>query len=301
MSRSKLILAGIESAYATDPVLDAGSDAILTTGLTVTPLEADNIDRNLDIVGVGNTEQTLTAKRARLSFGVELAGSGAATDPAGFGTLLRAAAFAETIATDVTYDLIDDPDTCESIYIYCYWRGKLHKLSGARLTAKLMFPSRDLPRVQFEAEGLFVAVTEADPATPDFTAFVDPIEVGNANTTFTFDGVALELESFELDVAQTVKYVHRVGKESVDFEDAAPSGQIVIASPALATMNFFSLAGGPGKELVITHGTTAGNIVEVTIDDCQVLVPTYTDLDDSGDGLQIPLRPIGSGIHIVTK
>jgi hypothetical protein len=302
MSRTRLLLAGIEGTYATDPTLAPGTHAILTTGLEITPLEVEEIDRNLDIVGVGNTEVALTAKRARVRFGVEVAGGGAAATEPAWGVLARACGFAETADVDhIDYDLIDDPSTCESAYLYVYWRGKLHKLSGARGAMSLSMPSRDLARWQFDFQGLFVAVSEATPTAPDFSAFQTPLEVGNTHTTFTYDSYSAVLESLELDLGQQIAYVHRVGREAIEFEDAAPSGSMTIETPALATKNFFTLAGGAPKAMSLVHGTTAGNIVEIAIDQMQTMPPTYVDLDDDGDGLQIPLRPIGSGIHITTR
>lgn len=303
MPTTRVILAGPEATYGQDPTLDAANNAILTTGLTVTPLEADTIDRNLDTDEVGNSELILTGKRVACSFDVELAGSGTVDTPPGWGVLLRACGFAETVnaTTDVTYDMVNDLDTVDSVYMYLYWVGKLHKLAGARGSVSMNWQSRDVPRLSFTFTGILVPVTEAAPGTPDYSAFKTPLEVGNTNTTFTFDGFNPEMESLELDLGYPVNFITRVGHESVELGNPEPSGQMTIKTPALADKDFFALAGGAPVSMTLTNGSAGGAIAEVTVDEIQTRGPSYVDLDDTGDGLQVPLHPVGSGVHIVTK
>lgn len=304
MPTTRAILAGIESSYGTDPTLDPSNNAIETTGLQITPLESDTIDRNLDTDQVGNTEAILTGKRVSCSFQVELTGGGTAGTEPPWGVLLRACGFAETVnaGTDVTYDMVDDLDTVESVYMYIYWVGKLHKLEGARGTVSISWPSRDVARFSFNFTGLFTAVSDQDiPSAADYSAFQDPTEVGNTETTFTLGGFSPEMESLELDLGYPVNFITRVGHESVELGNPEPSGQMTIKTPALTDYDYFANAGGSPVSATLTQGTTAGNIVETSIANVQTLAPTYTDLDDQGDGLQVPLRPIGSGVSVIVK
>lgn len=304
MASIRTILAAIETTPGTDAMPTAAANAILTRNLDITPLEVDEIDRDLDTDQVGNTLVELTNRRVSCSFEVELAGAGAMPEtPPAFGVLLRGCAFAETVnaTTDVTYALINDLDTAETLTIYVFWLGKLHKILGSRGSVSLNAPSRDLPRMSFNFTGLFVPVEEQAPDAADFSAFQKPLEIGNANTAFSLGGTALVMESLEIDLATPVNFITRVGRQAVELGNPEPSGTLVIETPALATKDFFADAGGAGVTLTLTNGASAGQVAEVQLDEVQTLQPTYTDLDDEGDGLSVPLRPIGNGIRIVTR
>jgi hypothetical protein len=96
LTRRTAILAKTESQYATDALPD-GTDAILIRNLTVTPIEADVVSRDLIRPYLGNSDQLLAQARVSLSFEVEMAGSGAAGTAPRFNSLLRACGMAETI------------------------------------------------------------------------------------------------------------------------------------------------------------------------------------------------------------
>ena len=77
MSVQKLLLMMKESVYDTDPTPD-DSNAIQTIELNVKRYAGDKIERNLDRHILGGQEQININPHAMLSFGVELASSGAA-------------------------------------------------------------------------------------------------------------------------------------------------------------------------------------------------------------------------------
>ena len=79
LSRRRVILAKIESSYGTlpDPA-PAGTDAVLVRDLSITPLEADMVDRQLIRPFMGARPQLIANKRVQIKMTVELAGSGAA-------------------------------------------------------------------------------------------------------------------------------------------------------------------------------------------------------------------------------
>lgn len=96
LTRRTAILAKTESQYATDALPD-GTDAILIRSLSVTPIEADVVSRDLIRPYLGNSDQLLAQTRVSLSFEVEMAGSGAAGTAPRFSSLLRACGMAQTI------------------------------------------------------------------------------------------------------------------------------------------------------------------------------------------------------------
>jgi hypothetical protein len=95
LTRRTAILAKTEAQYATDALPD-GTDAILIRNLTVTPIEADVVSRDLIRPYLGNSDQLLAQARVSLSFEVEMAGSGTGATAPRFGSLLKACGMAET-------------------------------------------------------------------------------------------------------------------------------------------------------------------------------------------------------------
>ena len=95
LTRRTAILTKIESTYGTDPT-PAGTDALLVRNLTVTPIEADVVSRDIIRPYLGNYEQLLAQTRVTMSFEVEMAGSGAGATAPKFDSLLRACGMAAT-------------------------------------------------------------------------------------------------------------------------------------------------------------------------------------------------------------
>lgn len=103
LSRKRAILAKIETTYGVDPIPTGAANAILMSNITVSPMEMNLQQRNNIKAYLGNNPSVLAAIYAKLSFDVEIAGSGAAGTVPGYGPLLRACGLSETIlATAVT-------------------------------------------------------------------------------------------------------------------------------------------------------------------------------------------------------
>jgi hypothetical protein len=96
LTRKRLILAKIETTYATDSS-PAGTDAILVRNLDITPIEANVVSRDLIRPYLGNYDQLLAQTRVTVTFQVEMAGSGTGGTAPKFNSLLRACGMAETL------------------------------------------------------------------------------------------------------------------------------------------------------------------------------------------------------------
>src|ERR1044071_9538624 len=119
------ILAKKEVTYAVDPVPVGTTDAIavinpqFTTDATI--VERDQILRD----SISRLSAVIGRKLARITFGVEMKGSGSAGTAPPAGPLLRACGLSETIvaSTSVTYASISS--AFESVTIYWYDGSKL--------------------------------------------------------------------------------------------------------------------------------------------------------------------------------
>ena len=277
--RKKLVLAKVESAYGTDPTPDGTNNAILTSNMSITPIQANMLDRNLDRAELGNDVSIHDGVHVACSFDVELAGSGAAgTEPA-WGVLLRACGFSETAtpSTNVVYAPVSTG--FESLTIYYNIDGQLHKLTGCMGTVSFMLNTGELPKMSFSFTGLYSAPSSAALPTADVSAFVQPVAVNDTNTTTaSLQGESLVMESFSADIANDVQYRNVVGDEKILIVDRAPSGSVTFEAPALSTKNWFTTAiGDTTGALSIVHGTSAGNIITMGAPAAQVTEPSYNE------------------------
>lgn len=97
--RKKALLVKMESQYGVDSGPTGLANAIQALDVEITPLEAEALRRGIMKPHLGQNPAVLVGMHARLSFGIELAGSGTAGTPPPYGPILRACAMAETSFT----------------------------------------------------------------------------------------------------------------------------------------------------------------------------------------------------------
>lgn len=357
LARRRTILARIETTYGVDPTPTGASHAILVRNLEITPLDQDLASRDLIRPFLGSSEQLPAANRVRVSFDVEMAGSGTAGTAPAWGPLMRACAFAETalatahtgtatagtattatlaasasavtdayrgmlirltggtgsgqqrvitayngttkVATvspawgttptgtstysidqQVTYAPVSS--SFDSVTIYANVDGVLHRLTGGRGTVTFELTNKQIPVLKFAFTGLFNAVTDTAAPAVNYGLFQTPLVVNNVNTTpFTLHGVSAIMSALSIDMANEV--IHRTlvgGSESVLITNRAPAGNITIEADTVAFSDWWTRVrnvtlGG----LDITHGTVAGNRVQIYSGLVQLTSPQYQDMD----------------------
>lgn len=272
------VYAGLETTYGTAVTL-TGADAILTKGAQIKPMEASPIARELDGGAYGNDGSITPGAHVGLEFDVELAGSGTAGTAPAWGRLLLACQMAETIvaSTSVTYDPTSDGD--DSLTMYFELDGQRHALVGARGSWSLKLDSQGIPYVHFMFLGLYVNPASVTPLVRDVSAFIRPRPVSFAYTpTFTLHSITAAYKAFSYDHANQVEYFNSPGEEDVDIVNRMPKGSIELRAPAISTKNYFQTAREDTVgNLIMVHGTTAGNIVTLNADRVQIKAPKYGD------------------------
>jgi len=278
--RKRTLLSKIEGTYGTD-ASPADADAILTSGLAIRPLEGGAIGRELDRQVLGGDQAIHVGSHVGVSFGVELAGAGAAGDVPAYGNLLRACGFAETVnaGTDVQYDPVSA--SFESVSQHFALDGQRHKVLGARGTFELAFEPRAFPRFTFDFEGLWDDPASAADPSPDWSGFSAPLAISNANTpTFALHGTTPGLVSLRLTLNNEVTHRDLPGDESVVIGDRSITGRVVFFAPPLATKNWFTTArANTLGALQLVHGTVAGAIVQIDAPNVQLLNPRYDNFN----------------------
>lgn len=279
-SKALLVLAIAEVTYGTDPV-PTGADAIVTSNAQLTPLNATLVSRNLDKATFGNDQQLHVGANAQLTFNIELVGSGTlGTEPV-WGKCLKACGAKATVvaATSVVYT--PDTDSTESLTLYFYLDGQLHKLTGARGTAQIQVNSLGIPMIQFTFTGLYNDPASVAPpaALTGWDAFQIPQPVTFDNTQeASLHGLASVFKAFTLDINNSVTFFENPGEREVDITDRQSQGSLEILAPLLSDKNYFSTAkANTMGVLSIVHGTVDANRVEIYAPQVQLLQPRYGD------------------------
>jgi len=306
--RKRIVLAKTEVTYGVDPTPTGAANAILVRNLDVTPIDIEYVSRDLIRPYLGNSDSLVGAKNVKASFEVELSGSGTAGTAPAYGPLLRACGLSETVSAGVSVTYAPISSAFESVTIYVNVDGVLHKVFGARGTVSLELSAKQIPVYKFEFTGLYQAVTDTAAPTPTYTGFITPLPVNAANSSgFALHSYSGLLQSLSVALGNDVVYRNLVSQESVIITDRKATGQVTIEAPTIAAKDYFSAANNVTLgSLALTHGTTAGNKVDIIgTNSVQVASPTYQE-SDGIVMLQMNLNfiPVGSGnneLSIVVK
>lgn len=271
----KVLLAKIETTYGTDSGPTGAANAILATQVKLSPMEGQDVARELERPFFG-ADATLPADlHAKLAFRVELAPSGTAGSAPAWGPLLRACGCAQTIAAgvSVTYNPITDGP--ESATLHFHYDGIRHRLRGARGTFKTVVEASGIPYLEFEFWGLFEVATDTANPTPTLTAFQDPVIANSTNTPlFTIDGVAMALRSFTFDSGAKVEPRFLIGGESILITGRQEKVEARVEARAMATFNPYARAQTAGRmPIVLQHGAVAGRRATLNLPLAQIQRP----------------------------
>ena len=279
--KQKIILSKLEATYGTDAAPTGAANAIQLSNVNITPMEADEVRRDLVGRGRGAQAKALANKKVRMTAEVECAGAGAAGTAPAYGPLLRSCGFAETISAGVDVQYQPASANLESATHYFNIDGNRHALLGSRGTVGFDFQAGQIPKLKFEYIGLWSdPIAEAFPAG-DFTAFQDPLIVSLANTpTFTLHGYSAVMHGLEISMNNTLTFRDLVNESSIEIPDRDASGSLTIDAPAIGTKDFFNIASlGTQDALQLVHGTAAGHIIQIDAPKVQIGAPNYGDAD----------------------
>lgn len=279
-SKALLVLAIAEVTYGVDAT-PTGANAILTSNAALTPLNATLVSRNLDKATFGNDQQQHVGVSTQLTFNVELVGSGTLGTAPAWGPLLKACGVKETIVADTSVVYTPDTESTESLTLYFFLDGQLHKMLGARGTAQIQINSLQIPVIQFTFTGLYVdpASMAAPAALTGWEAFQIPQPVTFDNTQqVSLHGLASVFKSLTLDINNTVTFFENPGERKVEITDRKSQGSIELLAPALSAKNYFSTAKANTMGVLdVAHGTDDTKRVAIHAPLVQLLQPKYGD------------------------
>ncbi|TWI65170.1 hypothetical protein IP91_02577 [Pseudoduganella lurida] len=280
--RNAVVLFALQASAGVPAAPTAAANAIMAQNISAQPVSAEFAKRNNIKPYLGNMGSVQVAVHAEISFDVELAGAGAAGTVPAYGTLLRACAFAETITAGASVKYAPVTNNMECGTLHYILDGVLFKMTDAQGTVSFELNAKGIPVMKFKFTGLYSTPTDvALPTNVSYAGFKDPVAVNAANTpTIALHGFAGKVQSFSIDIANTLTYRNLVGYEGVQITDRQPTGSIAMELEDVATKDWYTtIAKGTLGPLAVTHGKTAGNIVEIACPKVQVMDPSFSDSD----------------------
>lgn len=290
--RNTVILAKTETTVGVDAVPTGAANALLVSDVSITPLEAQNIDRALIRAYFGASEQLVGTAFKRVQFTVELAGSGTAGTAPAWGPLLTACAFAEAVlATPARVEYTPVSTGLKTVTIYYYDDGVLHKLLASMGNVKLSAKVSDRPKLTFDFMGVDGGDTATANASPTLTAWKTPVAMTKANVvdiklgpTYAAGaltaGTLMKSTGIEIDLANAVQFTPTLSEESVDITDRQASGSVQFdLTAAQEVANMATVKANTLQSLGMEIGTTSGNKLMLFLPGVQLLAPRKEEIN----------------------
>lgn len=288
--RSKILLNRIESVYGTDPGPTGADHAVLATEVQLTPMQGNDVSRDLDLPWLGAQATIPADLHMRLTYRIEMVPSGTAGTPPAWGPSLRACGVAEVIdaGTSVTYNPVSDGH--ESVTHHLWIGGTRYAIRGGRGTCVMRFPAQGIPYLEFDFLGLFTVPSEETRATPDLSAFLKPDLVTSARTpVFTLGATPFVMRNFSLNLGNQVEGRFLVGSESILITDKAEALECTVEAVPVSTFNPIALAESQSAvALTLQHGNVAGRIATLSAPNAQM--QRLQSLENAQNIKEWPLR-----------
>lgn len=300
LKNKALILAKIETVYGTDPTPTGAANAILCGNVAYDVVES-KIERTNIKPTFGALRFVNIGEGQKLSFEVELKGSGAAGTAPEIGPLLRACSFTQVINAGVSavYTPNSAGSAGESVTLYYYVDGLLHKITGARGSVSLSDAKvNQYAKLKFDFTGIYGGPVPAALVTPTFNSAIPPIFRGASFTFDTYaaiiDGISIEVKN---DVAKRVDVNSATGILEWFVKERAVSGKIAPEMVLPATKDFWGMwSGGSAYAMTATIGAAAGNRCVITAPAVQLDKPKYGERESIVTlDLGLTLAPTAAG------
>lgn len=299
--RRHSVLFKLEATPGTDSVPTGAANALKVSNMKISPLQVEMVGRATSQPYLGNSRQIMVAGWTRTEFDVEIAGAGEPGDVPQYGGLLQACGFAETVVADT--EVIYSPISTGFKYgtLHTNIDGVLYKSIHMAGSVALTLNSRGVPSFRFGLTGMYVPVVDAGLPAVTYRD-VTPIAVTKANTPlFTVDGYAAVMAQLSLDMKVQVSYRNLANYEGVRYTDRAPGGRMLVEATKVADRNWWnSIRNAEQLPMALTHGTVAGNIVELVCPSVQLLDGEFeTDSGIQMFASQLMLNPSAGDDELV--
>lgn len=301
MEQKQLLWAKAEVTSGTD-IVPTSAEVLWAENVKFTP-KSKAVSGDPAMAALGGVKGYAVEVYGELTFDAPMGGSGAAGTAPKWGVLMKSAGWSETVVADtsVTYALAADPQAGGSLSIYWREGRRKHVLTFAKGMAVPSFDEHQRPVLKCTYRGIMTPVADGAVIVNGdavWTGHNDIDPVNNAMTTFTYGGVAVPLRSLSVSQSDNVVFSDRPNQKRVDLAGARKfTGNVKFSSVLPSVLNLEALnIANTLSTLVLTHGTTAGKILALTLK-AQNEMPSYsTDrgLDVTDAALTIVPSALGS-------
>ncbi|WP_153117369.1 hypothetical protein [Rhodocyclus tenuis] len=298
----KAIILKAETVVGTDAAPTGVANWIEARNISLTPLDAERADRNIQLPYLGNSGSILVGTWCKAVFEVALVGPGAAGSAPKISPVLLGAGFAETITagTSAVYNLISSGFGAFTAYINV--DGVRHKMVGARANVAISIAAKGIPLLKVSCDSAYLAPDTLAMPVIDRSGW--PVEEAvNATATLpvTINGVPLAFSSLDLDIGNQLTRFNLPGPQAgVEIVDRKPSGSVTVLAPSQATFDPFALSvAGTNVTLTTTHGSVAGKKAKVDAK-VQISGVDYENIDNVvAYKLALTLAPVAGNDEFV--
>jgi hypothetical protein len=290
--RNTVILVKPEVTVGTDAVPTGAANAILVSEMSITPLDAKNVDRNNIRGYFGANEQLVGTASVKASFTCELAGSGTAGTAPAWGNVILACAMAEaTLATPARIEYTPVSTGLKTATVYYYDDGVLHKLLGVMGNCTLSAKVGERPVLKFEMTGIDGGISAVANAAPTLTAWKTPVAMTMANVTditlgATYatgaltGGQVYPSTGLELNFGNQVAFTPLLSKETVSITNREVTGTVDLELTAAEEVTFMgNVKANTTQSLSLIIGTSDGNKILLFAPAVQLINPKKSELD----------------------
>lgn len=288
--KSKTLLAKIETVYGTDPVPTGAANAILAIDVSLSPMEGEDVSRNLERPWMGASPMIPVGVHVKLSFKTELVASGTLGTAPAWGPLARICGAAQVVTPGVKVEYAPITDNIESGAIYMQIDTARHVILGARGTCKIVTGANGIPVMQWDLTGLFTVPADQAVPTPVYTGWQAPQVASKLNTpTFTIGALPFVLRNFEFDLGNDVQPRLLIGSESILLVDRSESLAATVEATTFAIYNPFTVAQNQTLAAIqLVHGTVAAKRVKLDFPSCQLM--RLTGYEEQNKIVEWPLK-----------
>jgi hypothetical protein len=304
--KNTVVTAKVETTPGLDALPTGAANAVLVSEVSVTPLDAQSIDRALIRGYFGGSEQLVGPGSVKLSYSVELAGSGAAATPPAWGQLLLGCAAAEgVLTTPARVEYTPVSTGLKTITQYYYDDGLVHKLTSSMGNCTLSAKVGERPMLRFEWTGLDGGIVVTPNPTGTFAPWKKPVSMTKANViditlgaTYAAGaltgGTIYNSTGLELNFGNVVNFSAMLSSEVVDISDRQSTATMEVElSAAQEAALMEDVKANVTRSLAFTIGTATGNKVIVFAPSVQLTNPRKSELNGNRlIGFDLRLVPV---------
>lgn len=290
--KNTIVTAKVQTAPGLDAAPTGAANAVLMSEGSITPLDAQSIDRSLIRGYFGGSEQLVGPASVKLTYAVELAGSGTAGTAPAWGQLLQGCAVAEgLLTTPARVEYMPASTGLKMLTQYYYDDGALHKMLDSMGNCTLSAKVGERPMLRFEWVGLDGGIAVAPNATGVFTPWKKPVAMTKANViditlggTYAAGalsgGTLYNSTGLELNFGNVVNFSAMLSTETVDISDRQSTATIELELTAVQEVALMAaVKANETQSLGFTIGTAAGNKVLIFAPAVQLTNPRKSELN----------------------